>query len=92
MVPNVEEHQLSGAIHVGFICQAFEEAGERRSELLAALTRGRSKEKHQDAVLQTCDNLTFRVQLILVRVVLHQDPVDEEIHHDGVGAGRRAEG
>lgn len=92
MVPNVEEHQLSRAIHVGFICQASEEAGERRSELLAALTRSRSKEKHQDAVLQTRHHLAFRVQLVLVRVVLHQDPVNEEIHHDGAGAGWRARG
>ena len=75
VVPNVQENQLSRAIHVGLICQPFEEVGERGSKLLAALTRSRRKEEHQDAVLQAHDDLTLCVQLILVLVVLHQDAV-----------------
>lgn len=85
VVPNVEEDQLSRAIHVGLISQLFEEAGEPGSEELAALAGDASKEKQQDAVLEAGHDLPFRVQLVLVRVVLQQDPVDEQIHHDGRG-------
>lgn len=89
IIPDVQEHQLSGAVHIGLIGQVFEEAGERGSKPLAALTRGRTEEKHQDAVLQARDDLALCVQVVLVRVVLHQDPVNEQIHHDGMGQGRR---
>lgn len=88
VVPNVEEDQLSGAIHVGFIGQLLEEAGEFGSKEPAALAHNTSKEEQQDAVLQTSRDLPFRVQLVLVCVVLQQDSVDEQIHHDG-GEDRR---
>lgn len=89
-IPNVEQDQLSRAIHVGFISQLFEEAGEFGSEELAALARDAPEEEQQDPVLQARHDLPFRVQLILVRVVLQQDPVDEQIHHArrSVGKGR----
>lgn len=81
-VPNVQENELSRAIHIEFICQLFKKVLERGSKLLAALTRSRCKEKHHDAILQAHDNLTFCVQLILVLVVLHQNPIDEQVHYD----------
>lgn len=71
----------------------FEEAGEFGSEEAAALAHDTPKEKQQDAVLQTRDDLPLRVQLVLVRVVLQQDPVDEQIRHDrGPGEGGREGG
>lgn len=84
VVPNIQENELSSAVHIKFICQSFEEVGERGSKLLAALTCSRCKEEHQDAVLQAHDDLSFCVQLILVLVVFHQDPVNEQVHHDEV--------
>lgn len=87
-IPNVEQDQLSRAIHVGFISQLFEEAGEFGSEELAALARDTPEEEQQDPVLQARHNLPFRVQLILVRVVLQQDPVDEQIHHARRNVGK----
>lgn len=92
VVPNVEEDQLSRAVHVGFISQLLEEAGELGSEQLAALAGDAAEEKQQDAVLQARRDLPLRVQLVLVRVVLHQDPVDEQIHHGGRGTGKRGVG
>lgn len=84
VVPNVQENQLSRAIHIEFICQPFEEVFERGRKPLAALTCRRCKEKHQDAVLQAQIDLTLCVQLILVLVVLYQDVVNEQVHHDEV--------
>ena len=84
VIPNVQENQLSSAIHIEFICQTFEEVGEHGRKLLAALTCSRGEEEHQDAVLQAHGDLTFCVQLILVLVVLHQNPVNEQIRHDEV--------
>lgn len=81
-VPNVQENELSRAIHIEFVCQLFKKVLERGSKLLAALTRSRGKEEHQDAILQAHDNLTFCVQLILVLVVLHQNPINKQVHHD----------
>lgn len=70
VLPNVQENQLSSTIHVELICQLFVEVRERGRELPAGLTRSRSKEEHQDSVLQAHDDLTLCVQLILVLVVL----------------------
>lgn len=81
-VPNVQENELSRTIHMEFVRQPFKEVLERGSELLAALTFSGCKEEHQDAVLQAHDNLTFCVQLILVFVVLQQNPINEQVHHD----------
>lgn len=76
-VPNVQENQLSSAIHVELICQLLVEVRECGRKLPAGLTCTRSKEEHQDSVLQARGDLTFCVQLVLVFVVLHQDPIDE---------------
>lgn len=82
VIPNVKENQLSSTIHIEFICQTFEEVGERGRKLLAVLTCSRGKEEHQDAVLQAHGDLTFCVQLILVLVVLHQNPVNKQVDHN----------
>lgn len=87
VVPDVQENQLSSAVHVKFIRQSFEEVAERGSKLLAALACSRCKEEHEDAVLQAQDDLSFCVQLVLVLVVLYQDVLDEQVHHDGAGLG-----
>lgn len=75
--PDVEKNQLSGALHVELIRQLLEEVMKRGSKLLAGLRFSRGKEEHQDSVLQTQDDLTFRVQLILVLVVLHKNPINK---------------
>lgn len=51
-LPDVQQHQLSGALHVRLIRQLAEEVGERRGKGAAAAAGGRAEEEQEDPVLQ----------------------------------------
>lgn len=80
--PDEDESEQLGVFDISRILQLLEEVVEKRQKLLTLLAGGRREEKQRDAVFKDADNLALRVELVLVPVVLHQDSVQEQVHHD----------
>lgn len=88
--PDEDESEQLGVFDISRILQPLEEVVEKRQKLLTLLAGGRREEKQRDAVFKDADNLALRVELVLVPVVLHQDSVQEQVHHDeGTRGGKR---
>lgn len=79
---DVEQDQLSRPLHVKLVRELLVEVFEHRSKLLALLTLAGAEEQHEDAVLEPQDDLTLRVQLVSVFIVLQQNLPQEQVHHD----------
>lgn len=86
-LPDVQQHQLSRALHVRLIRQLSEEVGERWGKAAAAAAGGRAEEEQEDSVLQAADQFQLRVQFVPLPVVLHQDAVHKQVHHGGQVGG-----
>lgn len=80
--PDEDESEQLGVFDISRILQPLEEVVEKRQKLSTLLAGGRRKEKQRDAVFKDADNLALCVELVLVPVVLHQDSVQEQVHHD----------
>lgn len=79
---DVQQDQLSRSLHVELVRELLVEVFERRCKLLALLALTRAEEQHEDTVLEPQDDLTLRVQLVSVFIVLHQNLPQEQVHHD----------
>lgn len=90
--PDEDESEQLGVFNISRILQPLEEVVENRQKLQTLLAGGRCEEKQRDAVFKDADNLALRVELVLVPVVLHQDSVQEQVHHDEGTRGRTASG
>lgn len=80
--PDDDEREQLGVFDVRRILQPLEEVVEKGQKLLTLWAGGRREEEQRDAVFKDADNLALRVELVLVPVVLHQDSVQEQVHHD----------
>lgn len=80
--PDEDEREQFGVFDVSRILQPLEEIVENRQKLLTLWAGSGRKEKQRDAVLEDADDLALCVELVLVPVVLHQDSVQEQVHHD----------
>lgn len=80
--PDVNECEQFGVFDVRWIFQSLKKVIENRQKLLTLVTLSRCKEQQNDAVFENANDLTLRVEFILVPVVLHQNSVQEQVHHD----------
>lgn len=80
--PDVDEGEQFGVFNVRWIFQSLKKVIQNRQELLAPAALCRCKEQHQDAVFEDPGDLSLCVEFILVPVVLHQNSVQEQVHHD----------
>lgn len=91
--PDVDESEQFRVFDISWIFQSLKKIIQNWCKLLALFILSRCKEQQQDAVFKDRDNLALCVELILVPVVLHQDMVEEQVHHDettAVGKGLKA--
>lgn len=80
--PDVDECKQFGVFDVRRILQSLEELVQDRHKLHALLTLSRRKEQHQDAVFEDPGDFALCVEFILVPVVLYQNSIQEQVHHD----------
>lgn len=86
--PDVDESEQFGVLDVRGIFQSLKKVVESGQKLPALVALSGRKEQHHDAVFEDPGDLALRVELILVPVVLHQNSVQEQVHHDGRGTGK----
>lgn len=90
--PDVDKCKQFGVFNVCRVFESLKKVIQNRHKLLTLFTLSSCKKQQQDPVFKNPDDLTLRVELILVPVVLHQNSVQEQVHHDeGMGWERCCE-